>query len=138
MRRRAPVVDRVSDAKLEDLGSELEMNGPLEDDEQFLGVAVRVRLFAGRPPFIELSDDHLQVLERPRREHELPAERAEGERRSARALEHSRAAGRPVWLEEIGDIDPESRRDSLERGVTGVGTPSLDLAQEAFGELGSI
>ena len=37
---------------------------PVEHDEELLGVAVGVRLVAGRPPCVELADDDLQVLER--------------------------------------------------------------------------
>ena len=60
-------MDAVARPELVDLGSELHVHRPFDDEQQLLGVAVRVGLVACRPAGAELADDHLQVLERPRR-----------------------------------------------------------------------
>src|SRR2546421_4107483 len=46
---RAAVVDAVAALELEELAAELQLHGPGDDDEELLGVPVRVGLLAGRP-----------------------------------------------------------------------------------------
>ena len=138
VRGRAAVVDRVARRELEHLSAQLERHDPRQDDEELLRVAVRVGLVPGRAAGVELAEDHLKVLERSWREHELPAERAERECRSCLAAEHSRSAIRAVRLEEIGHVDPERGGDPSQRGDARVGATALDLAQKALRQLGTV
>ena len=62
MRRRALVVDAVPRGHLVDLGAELHVHTALEDDQQLLGLAVGVRLVAGRAARGELGDDDLEKV----------------------------------------------------------------------------
>src|SRR5207245_8143900 len=64
MRCRALVMDAVARAELVDVGAELQMNLALDHDEELLGVAVRVRLVAGRAAGLETGDDDLERVER--------------------------------------------------------------------------
>jgi hypothetical protein len=110
----------------------------LEHDQQLLRVTVRVRLVAGRTARVELSAHHLQVLERPRREHVLPPEGAEGQRGPALAPEDARTARLAVRLEQVGHADAQCGRNPRQRCNARVRTSALDLAQEALGETGAI
>src|SRR4051812_10041530 len=118
MRCRALVVDAVTGAELVDVGAELKVNVALDDDEELLGVAVRVGLLAGRAAGLEAGDDPLQRLERLRRQERLPAELAPRDELPRPAPKYPglrRARG-----EEVGNLDAESRREPLERRDRGV------------------
>src|SRR5258708_3467154 len=113
MRCRALVVDAVAGAELVDVGVELQVHVALDDDEQLLGVTVRVRLVAGRTARLEPRDDDLERMKRLRREERLPAELAPRHVLARTASEHPgprRARG-----EEVGDLDAERGREPLER-----------------------
>jgi len=60
--------------------AELEPNASAEDDEELLGIPVRVLLGPGRSTRVELADKDLEVMERPRGQEHLPPEDPESER----------------------------------------------------------
>ena len=130
---RAAVVDAVAALELVELAAQLELDAPGEHDEELLGVSVRVGFRARRSSRIELADEHLEVMERARREQELPPENAERERRSFVATEHSRH-GRPAWLEQVRNAHAERIGDAAERGDARARPAALDLAEEAFAD----
>src|SRR4051794_16916970 len=57
MRCRAPVVHAVAGAEVVDVGAELHVHAPPDDDEHLLGVSVGVRLVAGGAAWVELRGD---------------------------------------------------------------------------------
>ena len=137
MRCGAPVVDAVSALEVEDVPAELELHAAVEDDEQLLGVAVRVRLRARRAAGVELADEDLEVSQRAGREQELAAEDPEGERRTLVTPEDARPR-RSARLEQVGDADTERPGDPAERGDARAGLAPLDLAEEALADAGSV
>src|SRR5258707_1258382 len=74
VRDRAAVVDAVAGLELEMLVAELELHGAAKDDEELLGIAVCVLLRTGRALGIELADEDLEVMKRPRGQQQLPPE----------------------------------------------------------------
>src|SRR5262249_11435609 len=106
VRRRAAVVDAVAVPELVDVTAELELPPSRQDDEQLLRVPVRVRLRPCRAAWVELSGEHLEMLERPRRQQELASEDSERERRTLVAAQHPRP-GRTARLEQVRDRDAE-------------------------------
>src|SRR5207249_1869794 len=119
--------------ELEELAAKLELNGPREDDEQFFRVAVRVGLGSRRSADLELAHEDLEVMERLRRQQQLPAEDAERERRSLAPPEDSRPR-QAGGLEQVGDRHAERVRDAPQRSDARARPAALDLAQEAFAE----
>src|SRR5947209_19444004 len=94
------------------LGVELNVDAALDDEQELFGVAVRVRLLAGRPTGIELGCDHLEGVERLRSEQRLAAEMAPHDRLTCLTAEHARSRQR-VAREEVRDVDPERCGDAL-------------------------
>jgi hypothetical protein len=119
--------------EVEDLASDLELDLPGEDDEELLRIAVGVRLMARRAADLELADEHLEALQRARRQEELAAEHAEGECGTLVAAKHTRPR-HGVDLEQVGDRDAESVRDPAQRRDARTRLAALDLAQEALAE----
>jgi hypothetical protein len=99
---------------------------------------VRVRLVARRPARIELGGEHLEVLQRSRREQELAAEVAKLERGPALAMQHARMRPEGDRLEQVGDVDAQGRGDARERGDAGTRLPALDLAEEGLAQPGPL
>src|SRR6476661_872351 len=129
---RALVVDAVPGAELVDVGAELQVNVTLDHDQELLRVAVRVGLVSRRAAGFEQGDDDLERVERLRRQERLPAELAPGD-------ELPRAAPEHAWLrrarrEEVGDLDAEGGRESLQRRDRCVRATALQLAEEALAD----
>ena len=78
---------------------EVELDRPLETDDELLRVSMRVRLLSRRAANIQLGDEHLEVLERSWSEQELPTELAERERWTAFAPENPWTRASSVRLE---------------------------------------
>src|SRR5256885_4697530 len=74
MSRRAPVVDAVAGREVEQLAAELQVDAAREDEQQLLGVAVRVWLVPRRAARIERGGHHLERMKGLRREQCLAAE----------------------------------------------------------------
>src|SRR5205823_14296111 len=72
--RRAPVVDAVAGREVEQLAAELQVDAAREDEQQLLGVAVRVRLVPRRAAGIERSSHDFERVKRLRREQCFAAE----------------------------------------------------------------
>ena len=79
------------------------------------GLAVRIRLVARRTARYEFGGEHLEVLERARREQVLPGAVSERERRSVLASQHAWIGPRGVRLEQIGNLDAERAGDARQR-----------------------
>ena len=107
---------------------------PGQHDHQLLGVAVCVRLVARRAARIELGGEHLEVLERTRREQVLAGEVAKAERRSLLAPQHARIRARGVRFEQVGDLHAERCSDARQRRDARARLSTLDLAQEALAQ----
>ena len=132
MRCRALVVDAVAGAELVDVCAELQVHRSVDDDEQLLGVAVRIRLVAGRAARLETRDDDLERMERLRCQERLAAELTPRDVLPGSAPEYAglwRARG-----EEIGDGNAERGREPLERRDRRVRAPALELAHEALAQ----
>ena len=86
-------MDAVAGRELVDVGAELHVHLALDDDQQLLGVAVRVRLVARRAAGLEAGDDHLERVERLRRQQRLPAEVAPRDELARLAPQHPRPLG---------------------------------------------
>src|SRR5207253_9657167 len=106
-------------------------------EKELFRIAVRVGLVACRSAGIELAGEHLEVLQRPGREQQLPAENPEGERRPLVAAEHARPR-RPTRLEQVRDAHAERARDPAQGRDARARPPALDLAQEALADAGAI
>src|SRR5262249_24037456 len=130
---RAAVVDAVAVLELVDVAAELELHRPGQDDEQLLRIAVGIGLGSRRAARIELSCERLEMLQRPRRQEQLPAEDPERERWTLGPPQHPRPR-RAARLEQVRDRDAEGIRDAAERGDTGARAAALDLAQEALAD----
>jgi hypothetical protein len=137
VRGRAAVLDAVARPELEQVLVELQPDAPGEDVEDLLGVAVPVRLLAGRAARLELGDDDLDVAEGLRRQERLAAELAPGDELARVAAEDERPAG-VVGGEEVGDRDAERLGDPLQRGDARARPPALGLAEEALREAGPL
>src|SRR5207244_2233605 len=137
MRRRAPVVDAVAALELVDVAAELELHVAGQHDEQLFRVTVRVWLGACRAAWIELSDEHLQVMQRPRRKEQLAAENAERERGSLVATKDTRPR-RTARLEQVRDRDAQRPGDPPQRSDARACLASLDLTEEALADPGAV
>src|SRR4029078_13141307 len=103
---RAAVVDAVARLELALLVAALELDRAANDDEELLGVAVRVLLRSGRALGGELADEDLEVMERVRAKNQLPPENPDRETRAVVAPQHPRSRGLG-GLKEVGDHNAE-------------------------------
>src|SRR6476646_3097352 len=122
---RAAVVHAVAGAEVVHVGAELDVHPAPYDDENLLGVSVRVRLVAGGAAWFELRGDDLERVERLGREERLPAEMAPDEELARLPPEHA-GARQAIGREEVGDVDPERRRELLQRGDARVRAAPLE------------
>jgi hypothetical protein len=120
-----------------DLRIELHVHGPFDDEQELLGIAVRVRLVTGRASRLELGGDHLERVEGLRREQRLAAEVPPDDGLAGLAAQHARTR-HAVGREEVRHFDAECRRDPLQRCDTRVRPTALDLADEALAHAGRV
>ena len=110
-------------------------DAPVEDQRELLAevaeralVALAARLVPGvergEGPVVDLTREYRVLLARPRVDAKLVAVRGPDQPRAARAL----------LGEECRDVDPELRRDQLERGQRRNRSPGLDLRQITGGQ----
>src|SRR4051812_27632445 len=133
VRRRAAVVDAVASFELQELAAEVELDGSREDDEQLFRVAVCVGLLTGRPANLQLSHEDLEVMERPRRQQQLPAENSERKGRAVDPPQHAWAR-HAIGLEQVCHRDAQRVRDAPQGRDAGARPAALHLAQKAFAE----
>src|SRR6266576_6067567 len=137
MGRRASVLDAVTGAEVVRVGAELKVHSSFDDDEQLLGIPVRVRLVPRRPAGVELGCDDLERMERLRRQECLATEAAPDEKLPRLPPQHARTR-QALGREEIRDLDPERCRQPLERGHAGARAAALELTDEAFADAGRV
>src|SRR5437868_10566417 len=106
VRGRAAVVHAVTCVELVDVGTELEVHPAFNDEQELLGVTVRVRLVAGRSTWVELGGDDLERVKGLGSEQRLATEVAPDDRLARLPSKHRRAR-ETVAREEIGDLDAQ-------------------------------
>src|SRR6478752_5697282 len=135
MGRRASVLDAVAGAEVIDVCAELKVHLASDDDEQFLGIPMGVRLVPSGSAGIELRRDDLEGMERLRRQECLAPEASPDEQLPRLAAQHART-GQALRREEIRDLDPERGRQPLQGGNARARAAPLELTDEALADAG--
>src|SRR4029079_9924089 len=86
------------------------------------------------PARLEPRDDDLERVKRLRRQQGLAAELSPRDEVEPAAAQHARPRGRRA--EEVGHVDAERGRESLQRRDRRVRPPALELAEEALADAG--
>jgi hypothetical protein len=131
MRRRAAVVDTVTGTEIEDRRAKLDMHSTIDYEQQLLRIPMRVRLPARRPTRVKLDRDHLERMKRLRRQQRLAAKIPPNHRLASPTTQHTRPR-QSLHRKQVGHLDPQRRRKTLQGSNTRAGTAALKLTQKAL------